>query len=69
MSSSPPLPVGPLTNGWEQNALLVDQNSDVSEETLKDTDFTKKLKSAILTAWTKARSAVKTEVKHRDSLL
>ena len=61
--------ITPLTNGGEQDALLTDPNSDISQEVLKDIDFCKKLKSAILTAWTKARSAIKTEVECRDSHL
>lgn len=56
----------PLTSSGEQDALLADPTADISQETLKDIDFCKKLKSAILTAWTKARSAIKTEVQYQD---
>ena len=52
-----------LTNGREQDMLTGDPNSSVSQETLKDLEFCKKLKSEILTMWTNAQSMIKTEVK------
>lgn len=51
-----------------QTALLKDQASDISEESFQDTDLSKKIKTAIGVAWTKARNCIKTEVKYRDFL-